>query len=104
MLFDPEDLEYGVPLPLLIGLALTSALAIVVVGGMVLKSRQRPVVSGRESLPGSAGTVLTVDGGETWAQVEGERWRVRAEAALAPGDRVRVKGVDGLTLLVGKDP
>jgi membrane protein implicated in regulation of membrane protease activity len=29
---------------------------------------------------------------------------VRAEAALAPGDRVRVKGMDGLTLLVGKDP
>jgi membrane-bound serine protease (ClpP class) len=45
-----------------------------------------------------------VDDGETWAQVEGERWRVRAEMALAPGDRVRVKGMDGLTLLVGKDP
>ena len=104
MLFDPEDLGFGVPLPLLIGVALTGALAIVVVGGMVLRSRQRPVVSGRESLLGTAGTVLTVDGGETWAQVEGERWRVRAEAALAPGDRVRVKGLDGLTLLVGKEP
>jgi membrane-bound serine protease (ClpP class) len=104
MLFDPEDIGFGVPLPLLIGVALTGALAIVVIGGMVLKSRQRPVVSGRESLLGTAGTVLAVDSGETWAQVEGERWRVRAEAALAPGDRVRVKGMDGLTLLVGKDP
>jgi len=104
MLFDPEDLGFGVPLPLLIGVALTGALAIVVIGGMVLKSRQRPVVSGREFLLGTAGTVLTVDDGETWAQIEGERWRVRAEAALAPGDRVRVKGMDGLTLLVGKDP
>jgi membrane-bound serine protease (ClpP class) len=103
MLFDPEEIGFGVPLPLLLGLALTSALAIVVVGGMLLKARQRPVVSGRELLLGSAGTVLTVEGGETWAQVEGERWRVRADATLAPGDRVRVKGMDGLTLLVGKD-
>jgi membrane-bound serine protease (ClpP class) len=103
MLFDPEDIGFGVPLPLLLGLALTSALAIVVIGGMLLKARQRPIVSGRESLLGSSGTVLAVDGGETWAQVEGERWRVRGDATLAPGDRVRVKGMDGLTLLVGKD-
>jgi membrane-bound serine protease (ClpP class) len=104
MLFDPEEVGFGVPLPLLLGLALTSALAIVVVGGLVVKSRQRPVVSGREFILGSAGTVVSVDDGETWAQVEGERWRVRAEMALAPGDRIRVKGMDGLTLLVGKDP
>jgi membrane-bound serine protease (ClpP class) len=103
MLFDPEDIGFGIPLPLLLGLALTSALAIVVVGGLLLKSRRRPVVSGRELLLGSAGTVLEVEGAETWAQVEGERWRVRADATLAPGDRVRVTGMDGLTLLVGKD-
>lgn len=103
MLFDPEDIGFGIPLPVLVALALTSALVIVVVGGMVLKSRKRPVVSGRELLVGSPGTVVTVDGGETWALVEGERWRVRADGALAPGDRVRVTGMDGLTLLVGKD-
>jgi membrane-bound serine protease (ClpP class) len=103
MLFDPEDAGFGVPLPLLLGLALVSALVIVVVGGMALKARNRPVVSGRELLLGSAGTVLAVEGGETWAQIEGERWRVRADAALVPGDQVRVTGMDGLTLLVGKD-
>jgi membrane-bound serine protease (ClpP class) len=103
MLFDPEDVGFGVPLPLLLGIALTSALVIIVVGGLAMRSRRRPVVSGRESLVGSAGTVTLVDGGETWALVEGERWRVRSDAALEPGDRVRVTGMDGLTLLVGKD-
>src|SRR5262249_367304 len=73
MLFDPEDIGFGIPLPLLLGIALTSALIIIVVGGLALKAQRRPVVSGRESLLGSAGTVLTVDDGETWAQVEGER-------------------------------
>jgi membrane-bound serine protease (ClpP class) len=103
MLFDPEDIGFGVPLPMLLALALTSALVIVVVGGMVLKARKRPVVSGREMLVGSPGTVVNVDDGETWALVEGERWRVRADTTLVTGDRVRVTGVDGLTLLVGKD-
>jgi len=92
-----------VPLPLLVALALATALVIIVIGGLVLKARKRPVVSGRESLLGTEGTVLAVDGGETWAQVEGERWRVRARDALAPGDRVRVTAVDGLTLVVGKE-
>ena len=103
MLFDAEDVGFGVPLPLLLAIALTSALAIVVIGGLALRARRRPVVSGRESMVGSAGTVLTIDGGETWAQVEGERWRVSAEVALAPGDHVRVTGMDGLILLVGKE-
>ena len=103
MLFDPEDAGFGVPLPLLVALALATALVILVIGGLVLKARKRPVVSGRESLLGTEGTVLAVDGGETWAQVEGERWRVRARDALAPGDRVRVTAVDGLTLVVGKE-
>jgi membrane-bound serine protease (ClpP class) len=103
MLFDPGDAGFGVPLPFLLGIALASAAAIVVVGGLVLKARKRPVVSGREFLLGTAGTVLVVDGGETWAQVEGERWRVRAEGTLVPGDRVRVMAVEGLTLVVGKE-
>jgi membrane-bound serine protease (ClpP class) len=97
------DAGFGVPLPLLVALALATALVILVIGGLVLKARKRPVVSGRESLLGTKGTVLAVDGGETWAQVEGERWRVRASDALAPGDRVRVTAVDGLTLVVGKE-
>jgi membrane-bound serine protease (ClpP class) len=103
MLFDPADAGFAVPLPFLVGIALASALAIVVIGGMVLRARRRPVVSGREGLLGAPGTVLAVEGNETWAQVEGARWRVRADGTLAPGDRVHVTAVDGLTLVVGKD-
>jgi membrane-bound serine protease (ClpP class) len=103
MLFDPADASFALSLPLLVGLALATALAIIVVGGLVLKARRRPIVSGREGLLGAAGTVLAVDGNETWAQVDGARWRVRADRVLAPGDRVRVTAVDGLTLVVGKD-
>ena len=53
---------------------------------------------------------LKILGGLDWLRrrgrrsvVHGERWRVRSGASLAAGDRVRVAGVDGLTLDVTKD-
>lgn len=103
MLFDPEAVGYGIPLSVLMAIAVTSAAAIFAFGAFVLRSRRRPVVSGRESLAGARGTVVAVDGGEIWALVEGERWRVRAAQPLAVGDRVRVRAVDGLTLAVDKE-
>ena len=57
--------------------------------------RRRPEV-GVEALVGARGEM--VDG--EWASVRGELWRTRAETPLAAGDRVRVRGVDGLTLVV----
>jgi membrane-bound serine protease (ClpP class) len=39
-------------------------------------------------------------GGETWARIGGERWRVQSEAALPVGARVRVVSRCGLMLRV----
>ena len=67
---------------------------------MAAKARRRPLVSGATRLLGAAGEVLEFAGGEGWAVVDGERWQVRAAAALQPGQRVRVTRVDGLMLEV----
>jgi membrane-bound serine protease (ClpP class) len=37
---------------------------------------------------------------EGWAQVRGETWRVVSTGPLVSGQRLRVTGVDGLTLRV----
>jgi membrane-bound serine protease (ClpP class) len=103
MLFDPDAVGYGIPLSVLVAIAVTSAAAIFAFGAFALRSRRRPVVSGREQLAGARGTVVAVQDGEAWALVEGERWRVRAAQPLAPGDRVRVRAVEGLTLAVDKE-
>jgi membrane-bound serine protease (ClpP class) len=100
MLFDTDQPGYGVPLPLLLGLAALSALLIVGGGSMALRARRRPVVTGSLQMLGAIGEVLDADAAGAWARVQGERWRVRAGAPLAPGQRVRVTGVDGLTLQV----
>ena len=104
MLFDSDQPAFDVGWPFVVGLALTSAVAIAAFGAFALQSRRRPVVSGREDMLGAPGIVIAIDSGAAWAEVHGERWRVRSSAHLAHGDRVRVASVDGLTLDVTKEP
>jgi membrane-bound serine protease (ClpP class) len=103
LLIEPESPGFGIPLGFVIGIALSSALAIIGFGGFALRARKRPVVSGKEEMVGAVGTVLAADAGEVWAQIHGERWRVRGTEPLAPGDQVCVTGVDGLTLEVQRE-
>jgi membrane-bound serine protease (ClpP class) len=103
LLFDDEMPGFGVPLPLVLALAAMSAAIVLLGGGMALKARRRPIVSGRESLIGLPGQVLQVSDGEAWAEVLGERWKVTSSQPLAPGQRVRVLGLRGLTLEVQAD-
>ncbi|MDP3193325.1 nodulation protein NfeD [Rhodoferax sp.] len=90
----------GVPLPLIFGLALTAAAAVILGGGMALRARRAPVVSGAEQLIGARGEVTQVTDGQTWARIHGEHWQVRATAPLQPGQRVRVVGMTDLILQV----
>ncbi len=101
LLFDRDVPGLGVPLPLLFGLAGSSAAMVLLVGGMALRARRAPVVSGADEMIGATGVVHSVDGEQVWAQLRGENWRVRTDChsgPLAPGQRVRVRAVHGLTL------
>jgi membrane-bound serine protease (ClpP class) len=98
-LMDAQAPGFGIPLALVIGLALASAAILLAIGSLAARSFKRPVVSGREEMAGATGTVIgpAIEGG-WWVMVHGERWRARSPAALAPGDRVRVDRLDGLTV------
>lgn len=115
LLFDRGVPGFSVPLPLILGLALGSVLLILGGGNMALRARRRPVVSGQEDMRGAIGRVVSIDhDGEAWAEVHGERWRVRRAVSTArtatnagpekradplqPGQRVQVLGTHGLTL------
>jgi membrane-bound serine protease (ClpP class) len=67
---------------------------------MLMRSRRRPVVSGREHMIGASGEALEDFEGEGWARVRGESWRVRAAGAVQRGERLRVTSIDGLVLTV----
>ncbi len=100
MLIDTDIPGFGVPLPLIIGIAAASALFVIGVAGLAFRARRRPVVSGRENLIGAVGEVLHDFEGEGWARVQGETWRVKSATPLKAGERVSVAAVEGLVLQV----
>ena len=100
LLFDRDIPGFGVPLSLILGLAATSAAAVLFGGGMALRAFRRPVVSGQEEMVGAQGHVQHVDASGAWAHIHGERWKVVSPDDLAPGRRVRVVKMTGLTLEV----
>jgi membrane-bound serine protease (ClpP class) len=100
ILVDTEVPGYGIPWTLIAGISASTAAFIALVGGLAIKARRRPVVSGREQLVGSPGEVVKVEGPEAWAHVHGELWKIASPSPLTPGQRVRVVSVDGLALNV----
>jgi membrane-bound serine protease (ClpP class) len=100
LLIDPDTElpQFRIPYALIAGVAVASAGFLVVVLGMLARSRKRAVVSGREYLIGAAAEALEDFEGEGWARVQGERWKVRAAQPVRHGERLRVTGVHELVL------
>lgn len=100
-LMDTEAPGFGVPLALIVGLAFASLTLLLLIGGLAARSYKRPVVSGREEMLGALGIVSgPAPEGEWWITIHGETWRARSATPLAPGNRVKVDRLDGLTLNV----
>jgi membrane-bound serine protease (ClpP class) len=104
ILIDTDIPGYGVPYALIGGFAVASAAFLLLLIGVALKARRRPVVSGREELIGAAGEVMEDFDVEGWARVHSETWRVRAAMPLKAGQRVRIAAMDGLVLDVVPEP
>lgn len=100
ILIDTDMPGFEIPYTLIGGVAAASAGFIFLVIGLLVRSRRRPVVSGREYLIGASAEALEDFDREGWARVQGETWRVRSNAPVRRGDRLRVARMDGLTLTV----
>ena len=100
-LMDTDVPGFGVPLALIVGMALASAAILIAIGSFAARSLRRPVVSGSEEMLGAIGTVeRATDDGDWWVAVHGEHWRARSAQTLAAGQPVRVTRMNGLTLEV----
>jgi len=109
ILMDTEAPGFGLSLPLIGTMTLLSAAFLVLVAGMALKARRRPVVSGREALEGAEGEAVEAfrpgpHGWEGRVRVQGELWEARCPQPLRRGDRVAVRGREGLVLRVARAP
>jgi membrane-bound serine protease (ClpP class) len=101
MLIEDTELPgFQIPYALIGGVAVGSAGFLIFVLGMLVRSRRRPVVSGREEMIGATAEALDDFQDEGWARVHGEQWKVRAKRPVRRGQKLRVIGMQGLVLSV----
>ena len=63
-------------------------------------SKRRRATVGAEALVGAPAVAVTACRPEGRVRIQGELWSARCEAGADEGQRVRVRALDGLTLLV----
>lgn len=103
ILFDTDVPGLSVSWALLGGVAAAGLALSLLVASMVVATRRRAVVTGREEMIGMAGEVLEWSGTSGHVFVHGERWHAVGDKAFARGAGVRVAAIDGLTLHVTAD-
>jgi membrane-bound serine protease (ClpP class) len=93
---------YGVNLGVIGGLATGAAALLALIVWLVFRSRRAHRVNGDDAMLAETGELLEPigAGGEAWAMLRGERWRVRCGSGLPAGARVRVVRRQGLLLWI----
>jgi membrane-bound serine protease (ClpP class) len=102
MLFSSGVPGYAVNLGVIGGIACSAMVLLALLLRLVARSRRARVFNGDTQMMLATGELLQAvpAGGEAWARISGEQWRVHCESALPAGARVRVVGRDGLLLRV----
>jgi membrane-bound serine protease (ClpP class) len=102
MLFNTGVPGYAVNLGVIGGIAASGMLLLALLLRLVARSRRARPFNGDNQLLLATGelTQPISAGGEGWARISGEQWRVHCESALPAGARVRVVGREGLLLRV----
>ncbi|MGM0541721.1 MAG: NfeD family protein [Pseudomonadota bacterium] len=100
ILIDTDTPGYGIDLSIIITFALISALVFIVVVGLALKSRRRPIVSGMEELIGAKATVVNDFDHQGTVTIHSEHWQALSDTPLHQNQQVKITGIQGLTLTV----
>ncbi len=100
ILFDTGVEGYDIAWQLITVVALVTGAILFGIVMLAVRSRRRAVVSGAEELLGARGEALGAFADQGWVHVHSENWQARTRERLVRGQRIRVTGRDGLTLLV----
>lgn len=103
MLMDTDIPAFQVALPLILSFAAVSAGLLIMTFGMLLKTRRLQTITGTQTLINQEAEVTSLHQNHAMVRLQGELWRVDCDQPLAVGDRVRVTGIQGLTLQVTKE-
>ncbi|NRA55185.1 MAG: nodulation protein NfeD [Gammaproteobacteria bacterium] len=101
-LIDTELQQFQIAIELIVAIALVSALFIVLLLGMLWRSRHNAVVSGTEEIVGALAQVTDEFNQQGYVLLNGERWAACCDEPLQPGQIVVVTAIDGLRLQVSQ--
>ncbi len=100
ILIDTDMPDYTISRSLIGGIGLVSLFFFIWIINTLVKIRSQPVVSGREKMLGEEGHCLTNNKGQLRVYVHSEAWNAQAPTDIMPGQRIKVTGINGLTLKV----
>lgn len=100
ILFDDEAGQIRVAVPAIATFALLSMALFVGVVGYAVKTRRKPVATGREEMIGAVGEALEDFDRSGPVRVHSEIWTADSGQPVQRGQRVRVTAMDGLRLKV----
>jgi membrane-bound serine protease (ClpP class) len=103
MLMDTDAPGFGISWQVIGGVSLAAASLLMLLMWMLTRSHRRPVVTGEEDMIGSRARVVDWQGQEGRVHVHGEVWRAHGPVGLMPGQDVKVKAIEGLTVEVAPD-
>ncbi|HEY7700221.1 MAG TPA: NfeD family protein, partial [Vicinamibacteria bacterium] len=101
MLFEEQPLPtpaLEVSLSVILPVTIFLALMVIFLGRKVVEAQRHVPVTGQEGLLGKIGTARTEIEGKGKIFIHGEYWDARAKVRIDEGAKVKVVGVEGLTL------
>jgi membrane-bound serine protease (ClpP class) len=99
ILIDTDLPGFGIPIPLIVGTAIVSAVLIAAMTVVALKTRRRAVAPAGDPV-GAIAEVISAAEGESWVRLHGEIWRAESAVPLQASQKVRVVRRKGLLLEV----
>jgi len=100
ILMDTESEAFQIAVPLIIAVAVFSVLLLVMVFGMLIRSRRVALGSGDSVMLGEKAEVMEdfIDQGQVW--VHGELWQAVTEQPVKKGQLIPIKAINGLKLIL----
>ena len=99
-----ESTGFGVSRGLIGGIALSTGALMLLLLGMLSRSRRRPQSTGPAELMAMPAVALADFQGRGKVRARGEVWQALSAAPVQAGQRLRVTGIEGLVLRVEAEP
>lgn len=100
ILIETDVEAFQLSIPVIVTVTGVTALFVFTLIAMAVRQRKKPVVSGREQMIGDIGSAIEDFSGNGSIYIHGEQWAARTTKPIHKGQRVEVREMDGLTLIV----